>query len=226
VIKLRAVTKGFGRTLLDGVDLEIARGETVGLIGSAACGKSVILKMVCGLVEPDRGTVEVGVGRDDIGMLFQNNALFDFLTVAGNVAFPLERRGWPAGDIETRVAEAIASVGLRGSEGKMPGQLSGGMRKRAALARAVAGRPPLMLFDEPTAGLDPVTTSRIYKLLAEERDRVGATVLAVSSDVDALRAFAPRLVVLHGGRVRYDGPSDAVTQAPDAVVRELVTGAA
>jgi phospholipid/cholesterol/gamma-HCH transport system ATP-binding protein len=239
MIHLAGVHKSFGPVpLLDGVDLSIGRGETWGLIGPAAGGKSVLLKLLCGLVPPDRGDVTVdgerisGAGedalmrvRERIGMLFQNNALFDFMTVGENVAFPLVRKGeLPADEIRARVRERLRAVGLSGSEDKLPSQLSGGMKKRAALARAVVARPPLVIFDEPTAGLDPVTTSKIYDLLRAERDASGATVVAVSSDVDALRRFTPRMAMLYRGRLRYDGPTAQIGESDDPVVRQFVAG--
>jgi phospholipid/cholesterol/gamma-HCH transport system ATP-binding protein len=228
VIALRGVRKTFDgrpRPLLDGIDCAVERGETWGLIGPGASGKSVLLKLICGLLEPDAGTVTVGAERR-IGMLFQNNALFDFMTVGENVAFPLVREGkLPRAEIDARVSERLRAVGLAGSEAKFPNQLSGGMRKRAALARAVIARPPILIYDEPTAGLDPVTTSKIYDLLRAERDATGATVVAVSSDVDALRRFAPRVAMLYQGRLRYDGPAAAIADSDDAVVRQFVRGA-
>jgi phospholipid/cholesterol/gamma-HCH transport system ATP-binding protein len=242
LIAMKQVAKTFRgreRALLDGVDLSLERGEIFGLIGPGASGKSVLLKLVCGLLAPDAGEVAVdGVSlrtatedqlilvRAQIGMLFQNNALFDFMTIARNVAFPLEREGkLPDEEICARVSEKLRAVGLAGSEEKFPNQLSGGMRKRAALARAVVARPPILLYDEPTAGLDPVTTSKIYDLLRAERDATGATVIAVSSDVDALRQFAPRMAMLYQGRLRYDGPTAGIADSDDPVVRQFVRGA-
>ncbi len=225
MIALGGVHKAFGaRRLLDGVDLSIARGETFGLIGPAGSGKSVLAKIVCRLIAPDAGDVTVDAGP--IGMLFQNNALFDFMTVGDNVAFPLVRQGQLPGDeIRARVAERLRAVGLAGSEDKYPNELSGGMKKRAALARAVIARPPVCIFDEPTAGLDPVTTSKIYDLLRAERDATGATVVVISSDVEALRAFAPRMGMLHDGKQRYDGPATTIADSGDPVVRQFVSGA-
>jgi len=225
MIALDGVRKAFGaRRLLDGVDLSIARGETFGLIGTAGSGKSVLAKIVCGLIAPDAG--EVHVDAAPIGMLFQNNALFDFMTVGDNVAFPLVRQAkLPAEEIRARVAERLRAVGLAGSEDKLPNELSGGMKKRAALARAVIARPPVCIFDEPTAGLDPVTTSKIYDLLRAERDASGATVVVISSDVEALRAFCPRVAMLHDGALRYDGAASAIADSDDAVVRQFVRGA-
>ena len=225
MIALDAVVKSFGaRRLLDGVTLHAGRGETVGIIGPAGAGKSVLAKIVCRLVAPDAG--EVRVDSAAIGMLFQNNALFDFMTVGDNVAFPLVRQGALDGDeIRARVAERLRAVGLAGSEDKYPNELSGGMKKRAALARAVIARPPVCIFDEPTAGLDPVTTSKIYDLLRAERDTAGSTVVVISSDVEALCAFAPRVGMLHDGKLRYDGPAANIADSDDAVVRQFVSGA-
>jgi phospholipid/cholesterol/gamma-HCH transport system ATP-binding protein len=239
MIALLGVVKRFsGQLLLGGIDLSVGAGESLGLIGPAASGKSVLLKLLCGLYAADEGEVRVdGVPvtpkepehlpriRARIGMLFQNNALFDFMTVGENVAFPLTRAGQlPAAEIAARAKERLRAVGLAGSEDKYPSQLSGGMKKRVALARAVIARPPIVLYDEPTAGLDPVTTSKIYDLLRAERDVTGATVITVSSDVDALRRFAPRMVMLADGRLRYDGPTDAMWDCPDARVRDFVRG--
>ena len=225
MIALGGVRKSFGaRPLLGGVDLAIARGETFGLIGTAGSGKSVLAKILCRLIAPDAGSVRVDAAP--VGMLFQNNALFDFMTVGDNVAFPLVRQAQLSGDeIRARVAERLRAVGLAGSESKFPNELSGGMKKRAALARAVIARPPVCIFDEPTAGLDPVTTSKIYDLLRAERDTTGATVVVISSDVEALRAFAPRVGMLHDGTLRYDGSAAAIADSDDAVVRQFVRGA-
>ncbi len=239
-IELRDVTMQFPGAvpILDGVSLTIEPGEIVGLVGPAASGKSVLLKLLCGLLQPSAGHITInglpthGIDEDalmsvraQIGMLFQNNALFDFLTVEENVAFPLTRLGkLPPAEISAQARERLRSVGLAGSEHKFPNQLSGGMRKRAALARAVIARPPVVLYDEPTAGLDPVTTSKIYDLLRAEQQASSATVIVVSSDVDALRRFAPRLLMLHRSRVVYDGPTDAVEQEGGAVVRQFVRG--
>jgi phospholipid/cholesterol/gamma-HCH transport system ATP-binding protein len=239
MIQLSGIRKSFGhRALLDGIDLRLQPGDTFGLIGPGASGKSVLLKLLCGLVKADAGSVrvfdrELGDADEDalmdvrgrIGMLFQNNALFDFMTVGDNVAFPLVRLGGVDEDeIRRRVSERLRAVGLAGSEDKFPNQLSGGMKKRVALARAVIARPPLVLFDEPTAGLDPVTTSKIYDLLRAERDATGATVIAVSSDVEALMKFAPRMGMLYKGQLRYDGETARMADSDDAVVRQFVRG--
>src|SRR3954468_4192234 len=197
-IRLTGVHKRYGRReVLSGISLDIAPGGKLGLIGPAASGKSVILKLICGLEAPDQGQIEVlghdlvgkreselGALRQRIGMLFQNYALFDFLSVAGNVAFPLEQRG--ERDFAARVEQRLRAVGLAGSEAKLTSELSGGMKKRVGIARATVADPELVIYDEPTAGLDPVTTRKIYDLMAADHARTGASVLAVSSDVVAL----------------------------------------
>ena len=247
VIVLRAIAKlsqSLNRPpILDQLDLELRAGETCGLCGPGAGGKSLLLKILCGLVRPDAGTVSVdGVDlqtaspselmrvQSSIGMLFQNNALFDSLSVLENVAFPLvqrvqrSREATTHEEVMTRAQEALRGVGLAQHAHKMPSQLSGGQRKRVALARAVVTRPPILFYDEPTAGLDPVTTAKVYDLLCRERELTGATILLVSSDLPALLRFAPRVLMLYKGRLRYDGPSAQIADSDDPVVRQFVRG--
>jgi phospholipid/cholesterol/gamma-HCH transport system ATP-binding protein len=238
-LKLVGVTKSFGhRSVLDGVDFEVAQGARVGIIGPAASGKSVLLKLICGLERPDLGSVIVEGNditawseakmlplRARIGMLFQNYALFDFMTVGENVAFPLARRGGiDASDIAKRVSDRLRAVGLAGTEDKLPAELSGGMKKRAGIARATVARPDIVIYDEPTAGLDPVTTSKIYDLLAADQKESGGTVIAVSSDVTALGAFVDEIAFLYKGRIHYRGPARTLADAPDPIVRQFVRG--
>jgi len=238
-IRIADVHKSFGRRrVLAGASLEVARGARVGLIGPAASGKSVLCKLVCGLEQPDRGAIEVlgetvggrseaslGPLRRRIGMLFQSYALFDFLTVEQNVAFPLEQRGGYTPDaIAAKVAERLRAVGLAGSEQKRVGELSGGMKKRVGIARATVADPELVIYDEPSAGLDPVTTQKIYDLLAADHARTGATVLAVSSDVVALAQFVDEIAFLYRGHIIYRGPASTILDAPDPIVRQFVRG--
>jgi len=238
-IRIADVHKRFGhRRVLEGASLEVARGARLGLIGPAAAGKSVLCKLACGLEQPDRGTVEVlgeaiagrteaslGPLRRRIGMLFQSYALFDFLTVEENVAFPLEQRGGHAPEaIAARVAARLRAVGLAGSERKLVAELSGGMKKRVGIARATVADPELVIYDEPSAGLDPVTTQKIYDLLAADHARTGATVLAVSSDVVALAQFVDEIAFVHRGRIAYRGPAAGIAVAPDPIVRQFVRG--
>lgn len=235
-VALRKVGKTYGeRAILGDLSLDIATGARLGLIGPAASGKSVVLKLIAGLEQADAGEVEtlgervtgkaeaaLGPLRRRIGMLFQNYALFDSLTVVDNVAFPLRQRGDK--DIDARVAERIRAVGLAGSEHRLTGELSGGMKKRAGIARATVADAELVLYDEPSAGLDPVTTQKIYDLLAADQARTGATVVAVSSDVVALARFVDEIAFLDQGRILYRGPAATIADAPDPVVRAFVRG--
>jgi len=238
-VRLRDVHKRYGRRdVLAGVSLDLAPGARLGLIGPAASGKTVLCKLVCGLEQPDRGSVEVlgeclagkreaelGAVRRRIGMLFQSPALFDFLSVADNVAFPLEQRGGLAREaIAARVAERLRAVGLAGSEAKLTAELSGGMKKRVGIARATVADAELVIYDEPTAGLDPVTTQKIYDLMAADHARTGASVLAVSSDVTALAGFVDEIAFLYRGRLIYRGPARTIADAPDPLVRQFVRG--
>jgi phospholipid/cholesterol/gamma-HCH transport system ATP-binding protein len=238
-VRLQDVHKRYGRReVLAGVSLELPAGRRLGLIGPAASGKTVICKLVCGLEAADRGEVEVlgeaiagkrevelGALRRRIGMLFQNHALFDFLSVESNVAFPLEQRGGVTPeDIAARVAARLRAVGLAGSERKLTAELSGGMKKRVGIARATVADAELVIYDEPTAGLDPVTTQKIYDLLTADQARTGAAVLAVSSDVMALAHFVDEIAFLYRGRIQYRGPAKTIADAPDPLVRQFVRG--
>jgi len=238
-VRIAGVGKRYGaRRVLEDISLDIAPGKRLGLIGPAASGKSVLCKLVTGLETPDAGTIEVlgesivgkreaqlGALRRRIGMLFQNYALFDFLTVEQNVAFPLEQRGgMTADEIATRVAARLRAVGLAGSEHKLTGELSGGMKKRVGIARATVADAELVIYDEPSAGLDPVTTQKIYDLLSADQVRTGATVLAVSSDVAALASFVDEIAFLYRGHLIYRGPAAGITDAPDPLVRQFVRG--
>lgn len=213
------------------------------MCGPGASGKSLLLKIICGLVRPESGSVEVagadlgGASPDllrkiqsQIGYLFQNNALFDSMTVFENVAFPLRQRvrfrqeSLDEHQLLERVSEALRGVGLATHAEKMPSQLSGGQRKRVALARAVVARPPLLIYDEPTAGLDPVTTAKIYDLLKAEQKLTQSTTLIVSSDLDAMRRFASRMLMVYRGALCYDGPSVGMEDSPSPVVRQFVRG--
>jgi phospholipid/cholesterol/gamma-HCH transport system ATP-binding protein len=238
-LRLHDVHKRYGRRdVLAGVSLDVAAGGRLGVIGPAASGKSVLGKLVCGLEAPDRGAIEVlgedligkreselGALRRRIGMLFQSYALFDFLSVAENVAFPLEQRGGlEPSAIAARVAERLRAVGLAGSEHKLTAELSGGMKKRVGIARATVADAELVIYDEPTAGLDPVTTQKIYDLLTADQARTGATVLAISSDVTALATFVDEIAFLYRGHIIYRGPASTIADAPDPVVRQFVRG--
>ncbi len=229
----------FGRSrVLQDLQLRVKEGGRLGILGPAASGKSVLLKLLVGLIQADSGSVhirgtDISKGKEkvlmevrrDIGMLFQNYALFDFMTVGQNVAFPLARQGdLEPKEIRDRVQERLRAVGLAGNYDKMPSELSGGMKKRVGIARATIARPALVLYDEPTAGLDPVTTSKMYELLAKDQEETGCTVLAVSSDVGALCGFADDLALVHEGVIRYRGSSADIAESDDELVRQFVTG--
>lgn len=216
MIVIRGVSKRFGtNVVLDGVDLTIEEGETHVILGRSGTGKSVLLKIVCGLMRPDAGEVEIDGARIDydapasiaaarskIQMLFQGGALFDSMTVEQNVAFhPVEH-----GEADPRQAPAIAldyleMVGLAGSGPLMPSELSGGMKKRAALARALAARPEIMLYDEPTTGLDPLTSQRINQLIRETQRRFGVTSVVVTHDLRSAQEVGDRCSFLEDGRI-------------------------
>lgn len=238
MIRLEGVHKYWDVPVLQGVDLHLPEGVVWGLIGPAASGKSVLLKTVCGLEKPSHGRVfvdgnditkfgesEMMSTRRKFGMLFQNNALFDFMTVGENVAFPLVRAGnVEEAEIEERVASRLKAVGLSGSETKMPSELSGGMRKRVGIARATIAAPPIVVYDEPSAGLDPVTTSKIYDLLLGIQDESRATVMAVSSDIIALRTFVDRIAMIYKGRLIYEGAESDLDDCEDPVVHQFIRG--
>jgi phospholipid/cholesterol/gamma-HCH transport system ATP-binding protein len=241
VITLRDVVVAYGHaTVLDRVSLHVPEGCLYALVGPAGAGKSTLLRAVTGLVRARAGSIRVGddevtateeialaAVRRRIGMLFQNYALFDHLTVGENVAFPLRRMfDLPAHEIQTRVAERLARVALPGFENRMPAALSGGQKKRVGIARATVARPPIVLYDEPTAGLDPVTSQKIYDLLRDEQRATGATVIAISSDVRGLLTIADRVGMLHRGRLVFDGTVDDARASREPAVSQFIGGAA
>ncbi len=215
MIRLQNVSKSFeGALVLDDVSFEVPTGGTLGLVGEGGAGKSLALKVVCGLVRPDSGRVWVDDDevsalsetalmpvRARIGMVFQNFALFDYLDVAGNIAFPLEQLGGtPPEEVEARVRRRLEQVHLPGIAHLMPAELSGGMKKRVCLARATIHDPPILLCDDPTAGLDPVTTNRIFRLLKQLQAETGATAIIVSHEVGYLKPICDDFVLLEQGR--------------------------
>ncbi len=237
MIRVEGLCHAFeGVPVLRDVSLQVPTGGTLGLIGPGGAGKSLVLKAICGLLRPDSGRVWVGADevtalgeralmavRGRIGMIFQNYALFDALTVGENVAFPLMRLGTvPAEAVQARVAARLAQVHLPGIEHLLPSELSGGMKKRVCLARATIHAPPILLCDDPTAGLDPVTTGRIFTLLKALQADQGATVIIVSHEVAALAPICDRLVMLRGGAVVFDGPAAEGARAADPEVRAFV----
>jgi phospholipid/cholesterol/gamma-HCH transport system ATP-binding protein len=217
ILELDRVTKAFrGRTVLDDLSLSVRRGETMAVLGTSGSGKSVLLKLLISLLKPDSGSIrfdgrELAILPDEaldavrarMSMLFQGGALFDSMTVGENVAYPLRVRGGLGEDeVAARVRERLTLVGLAGIEGLMPAELSGGMRKRVALARAIAGNPEVILYDEPTAGLDPLSARRIDALIRSLEQRLGVTSLVVTHDLASACSIADRIAVLRDGRIQ------------------------
>ena len=230
IVRMREVRKSFGdKVVLDGLDLDIPKGASAVIIGGSGTGKSVLLKHMIGLLAPDSGEIEVdGVAlasldnreltrfRARFGMAFQEGALFDSMTVAQNVAFPLVRLGIGSPeDREDRVAECLSLVRLEGTQGKMPSQLSGGMRRRVGFARAIAHSPQVLLFDEPTTGLDPVTKDVIDELIVELRQTLGATVVTITHDMESVFRIADWIGMLHSGRIIASGSPAEFRSLPD-----------
>ncbi len=240
-IRIRRLKKRFERLeVLTGVDIDIEKGESIVVIGQSGCGKSVLIKHLVRLLEPDEGQV-VFDGRDirelagrgliamrqRMGMLFQSAALFDSLTVAENVGLGLkESRRYGKRRIEETVAEKLELVGLNRVDEKRPAQLSGGMRKRVGLARALACDPEVLLYDEPTTGLDPITADMINDLIVDLNQKLNVTSIAVTHDMVSAYKIADRIVMLYEGKVRFDGSPDEIRTVDDPVVRQFITGSA
>jgi phospholipid/cholesterol/gamma-HCH transport system ATP-binding protein len=238
-LEIRGVKKAFGKKrVFSNVDLSIRRGETLSIIGPSGCGKSVLLKMIVGLLEPDEGQIvfddeDVTAGGEEafvrlrrrVAMLFQGAALFDSLTVFENVAYGLrEQRKLDEDQIRARVAESLAYVGLPGIEEMWPAALSGGMRKRVGLARSIASHPEVMLYDEPTTGLDPVNVERINRLIRHLAAQLSLTSIVVTHDFATVRSVSDRVAMLDQGAVRFVGTYDELARCPDDRVRAFVNG--
>jgi len=238
-VRLENLTKSFGsQEILRGVDLEIRKGETLVMIGSSGGGKSVVLKHITGLIKPDKGRVllngkdiaslnkeDLATTRQRIGLLFQNGALFDSMSVGQNVAFPLRESNQRAPDqLTDKVIEALELVNLAPHINKMPVDLSGGMRKRVALARAMITRPELMLYDEPTAGLDPVATGIIDQLILQMQEQYSVTSIVVTHDMQSADRIADRIAFLHEGRVYFCGTPTELRNSSDPLLVNFISG--
>ena len=236
----RDLEKGFrDKAVLRGVTLDVRSGETLVVLGGSGSGKSVLLKHMNGLLTPDAGSVEVegavlGSCREDqlarirrnIAMLFQQAALFDSLTVGENVAYPLrEHRLCAEPELRERVRAALDMVGLGSTESLMPAELSGGMRKRAALARALVLEPRAVLYDEPTTGLDPVVAAKVNHLIRDLQRRLGLTGVVVTHDLGSAFFVADRIAFLHEGRIRFVGPPAEARASADPYLHEFLTAA-
>ncbi len=241
IIELQEVHKSFGpQQVLKGVNLQVPRGLTTVIIGRSGGGKSVILKHMIGLIRPDRGRVlvdgqdlnrlddrQINRVRRRFGMLFQDAALFDSMTVGQNVAFPLrEHTNLSAEQIEETVIEKLKMVGLVNVEHKMPSELSGGMRKRVGLARAIALEPEIILYDEPTTGLDPPLSAAINRLIVETQERLGVTGVVISHDIAGAYEVGQRIAMLYDGRIIAQGPPEEIRDSQDEVVQQFIHGRA
>jgi phospholipid/cholesterol/gamma-HCH transport system ATP-binding protein len=239
-IRVRGLCKAFGdKIVLDGIDLDVAAGTSMVVIGGSGTGKSVLLKCILGLIEPDSGSIEIdGVdvlrmdraageaARARIGMLFQNGALFDSLPVWENVAFgPLARHLVARSEARALAEAELALVGLAPAVGALwPAELSGGMQKRVALARAIAARPDILFFDEPTTGLDPIMGAVIDGLIVDCVRRLGSTAVAITHDMASARRIGDRIAMIHRGRIVWEGAATALMDSGNEVVDQFTHG--
>ena len=241
MIRLVDVHKSFGpKRVLEGFSLDVLEGETMVIIGYSGTGKSVAIKHIVGLLEPDQGTVyvdgqevpnlspdQLAALRANIGYVFQFAALFDSLTVGDNVAMALRKRSELTGaEINDRVDEALELVDLPDVRTKFPAELSGGMRKRVGIARGIVRHPKYLIYDEPTTGLDPVTSAVIDELMVRMRERLGVTSVVVTHDMRSAYTVGSRIAMLYDGRVRQVGGVDEIRHTNDPVVRQFVEGRA
>ena len=241
IYKIEGIKKHFGLLpVLEGVNLEIMRGESIVVIGQSGCGKSVLLKHLVGLMHPDEGNVifdgqdlsdlsftELGAVRLRMGMLFQSAALFDSLTVGENVGLGLkESRKYKRTEINEIVLDKLELVGLASAVDKYPSELSGGMRKRVGLARAIATEPEVLLYDEPTTGLDPITGDMINDLIVNLNEKLSVTSIAVTHDMKSAYKIASRIVMLYQGKVQFDGTPEETRNTQNGIVRQFINGLA
>lgn len=242
MIEIRGIHKFFGLNhVLQGVDLTIRDGETLVIIGRSGCGKSVLLKHIIGILEPDEGTILVdGVDihslprleqdrfRLKMGMLFQGAALFDSLTVRGNVGFSLYEHTTQLSEmsIGEKVREKLGLVGLAGIEDLMPAALSGGMKKRVGLARAICNEPKIILYDEPTTGLDPINADVINDLILRMQERLKVTSVVVTHDMTSAYKVGNRIAMLYQGKIIGMGAPEEIKNTPHPVIRQFISGSA
>jgi phospholipid/cholesterol/gamma-HCH transport system ATP-binding protein len=235
-IAFHQVTKKFGElVVLDRVSFQVDRGSAFCLLGKSGVGKSVTLKLAMGLLAPESGEVVVqgervheltsqtlSALRRRMGFLFQQAALFDSISVGDNVAFPLRRGGVPEGEVRSRAEHKLEQVGLKGRYDAMPSELSGGMKKRAGLARALAMEPEVLLVDEPSAGLDPVTSAEIDELLLRLKAGDGTTMMIVTHNIPSARRVGDRLALLEGGKIQSEGTVEELERSDDELVRTFM----
>lgn len=239
-IRVQALRKTFGtQTVLNGIDLEVARGETLSILGRSGTGKSVLLKLLIGLLRPDAGSITVhgqqvptlppetlNEIRKKIGFMFQQAALYDSLTVEQNVIFPLARHtALSSADRTARARQLLSTVGMDEHRHKLPSQISGGMQKRVALARALALGPDILLSDEPTSGLDPITATEIGNLILSLKKERQMTAIVVTHDLHSARLFSDRFLLMHEGVIQAQGAYDDLRQSASPFVVQFLAGA-
>lgn len=239
MISLRQLTMAFGsKVVLDELDLDVYKGETLAVIGPSGSGKSTVIKVLTGLLAPTSGSVQIEgqetSGFDDdawdelrchMGVVFQYSALFDFLSVGENVAFGLRRHfKLPEEEIQSRVAALLEMVGMPGTQSMMPAELSGGMKKRVGLARALAMQPQVVFYDEPTSGLDPVMTMTISRLIRKTQQTLGVTSVLVTHDMESAYFAADRIAMLYKGKIVQVGTPDEIKRSRNPIVHAFVNG--
>lgn len=239
LIKFNNVTKSFGKQcVLNGMNLSIYKGEILAVIGKSGTGKSVLLKHIIGLVHPDSGEIlingkpifhlsdrKVQSFQKELSYMFQENALFDFMTIYDNIALPLvENSKFPKKEVKKKVDTRILQLGLSGSEDKFPSQLSGGMRKRVALARALVTDPKVVLFDEPTTGLDPVRKRKVHDMIMEYQKKFGFTAVIVSHDIPEIFDVAQRIAMLDEGKIIFEGTKSELYQSRSSILDNFIHG--
>ena len=239
MISLRQLTMTFGsKVVLDELDLDVYKGETLAVIGPSGSGKSTVIKVLTGLLAPTSGSVQIEgqetSGFDDdawdelrchMGVVFQYSALFDFLSVGENVAFGLRRHfKLPEDEIQHRVAALLEMVGMPGTQSMMPAELSGGMKKRVGLARALAMQPQVVFYDEPTSGLDPVMTMTISRLIRKTQQTLGVTSVLVTHDMESAYFAADRIAMLYKGKIVQVGTPDEIKRSRNPIVHAFVNG--
>lgn len=239
MISLRQLTMAFGsKVVLDKLDLDVYKGETLAVIGPSGSGKSTVIKVLTGLLAPTSGSVQIEgqetSGFDDdawdelrchMGVVFQYSALFDFLSVGENVAFGLRQHfKLPEAEVQSRVAALLEMVGMPGTQSMMPAELSGGMKKRVGLARALAMQPQVVFYDEPTSGLDPVMTMTISRLIRKTQQTLGVTSVLVTHDMESAYFAADRIAMLYKGKIVQVGTPDEIKRSRNPIVHAFVNG--
>ena len=239
MIEVKNLFKSYGgRGVLSDISLSVSPGQSIAIVGKSGAGKSVLLRCLIGLVKPDNGTIYVDNKlintmnfsqlqkiRSSIGMVFQFGALFDSMTVGENISLALQKlTNLNENEIEERVQNSLEDVDMAGTENLMPAELSGGMKKRVGIARAIAIKPAYLFYDEPTTGLDPVMTDSINRLIRKFQDTGEVTSVIITHEMRTVYDVADRVLLLHEGRIQYDGSPDTINNVDDPVVQQFITG--